>query len=569
MEFESIVKLNDEFGIKLPNYTLGNYKRTCPQCSHTRRKKDEQCLSVTIEVDHVKFNCHHCEFNGGFKTTKNVSYIHNKNNINKKVIDLNNTTLSTKHYEYLIGRGISKEVISKFKLYTQNNNLCFPYIYNGATVNVKSRSDDKRFYQQKNALKTLYNIDQIDSKNTNSIIFVEGEIDVLSVYTAGFTNVVSLPDGAPEQAKLNEDDKRFTAFLEHEHIFDIKEVIIATDNDKAGKALQTELAHRFGYEVCKTVEFPVFEGKQCKDANEVLTKCGVDVLKNCIQNAKEFPILGLHGANDYRDLVQNIYDGNVQKAYSTGFDNLDQIYKVMPSTFNLITGIPNHGKSNFLDQILINLAEKYDWRFAIFSPEHSTPNHIRRLVEKRCRKPFDIGFFQRMTQIELNGGIDFLDRHFRFIECDDDVPTIDYILEKARIAKLRYGIKGLVIDPFNQINSKREVQKREDEHIRDVIAVCQQFARNHQVVVWMVAHPHKLHRNDSGIIPPPDLYQVSGSAHWANMADVGMVIHRDFDNNTTRVITRKIREQGVYGNIGDAYFKFNLEKRVYEECNEN
>ena len=87
MEFESIVKLNDEFGIKLPNYTLGNYKRTCPQCSHTRRKKDEQCLSVTIEVDHVKFNCHHCEFNGGFKTTKNVSYIHNKNNINKKVID--------------------------------------------------------------------------------------------------------------------------------------------------------------------------------------------------------------------------------------------------------------------------------------------------------------------------------------------------------------------------------------------------------------------------------------------------------------------------------------------------
>ena len=54
----------------------------------------------------------------------------------------------------------------------------------------------------------------------------------------------------------------------------------------------------------------------------------------------------------------------------------------------------------------------------------------------------------------------------------------------------------------------------------------------------MVAHPHKLHRNDAGVIPPPDLYQVSGSAHWANMADTALVIHRDFENNSTKVITK-------------------------------
>jgi twinkle protein len=85
----------------------------------------------------------------------------------------------------------------------------------------------------------------------------------------------------------------------------------------------------------------------------------------------------------------------------------------------------------------------------------------------------------------------------------------------------------------------------------------------------MVAHPHKLHRNDSGIIPPPDLYQVSGSAHWANMADVGMVVHRDFEQDTTKIITRKIREQGVYGNIGQVLFKFDNVKRIYEEVEES
>jgi twinkle protein len=162
----------------------------------------------------------------------------------------------------------------------------------------------------------------------------------------------------------------------------------------------------------------------------------------------------------------------------------------------------------------------------------------------------------------------FLDNHFKFIENTEEIPDIEFILSKAKIAKQRFGIKGLVIDPFNQISPNRDYAKREDEHIRDIIAKCQQFARNHQLVVWMVAHPHKLQRNDSGVVPPPDLYQVSGSAHWANMSDAALVVHRDFEDNTTKIITRKIREQGIYGHIGQAFFSFSNEKKIYEEVSE-
>jgi len=81
----------------------------------------------------------------------------------------------------------------------------------------------------------------------------------------------------------------------------------------------------------------------------------------------------------------------------------------------------------------------------------------------------------------------------------------------------------------------------------------------------MVAHPHKLQRNDSGVVPPPDLYQVSGSAHWANMSDAALVVHRDFEDNSTQIITRKIREQGIYGHIGQKFFSFSNSKKVYEE----
>ena len=166
-------------------------------------------------------------------------------------------------------------------------------------------------------------------------------------------------------------DKRFSAFQESEWIFDAEEVIIATDNDNAGNALKLELLHRFGRDICKVVHFPTYkdmttdEVKQIKDANECLMLFGEEKVVECVNNAEAFPVEGLHSANEYKQTLQDMYDGNVQKAESTGFEKLDDIYRVMPSTFNLVTGIPNHGKSNFLDQILMNLAENQSWKLSL------------------------------------------------------------------------------------------------------------------------------------------------------------------------------------------------------------
>jgi hypothetical protein len=49
------------------------------------------------------------------------------------------------------------------------------------------------------------------------------------------------------------------------------------------------------------------------------------------------------------------------------------------------------------------------------------------------------------------------------------------------------------------------------------------------------------------------------------MCDIGLVVHRDFDSNKTRVILRKVREQGVYGNIGECFFNYDIMDRVYKE----
>ena len=552
-----------QLGIYLQNYSIGTHKTFCPKCRNQRKahNRHDTPLSVTVENDKILFKCHNCEHSG----------IVSDRQKNYKIVKPTN---KDRLFSWFKKRGISSKTIEDLGIYEYNGSICFPYIQDNQTLNVKYRTYDKRFSQKPNAQRTLYNIDNVkkywERTGKKNIIIAEGEMDVISFYEAGIINAVTLPDGAPKNVKFDLNDLRFSALKNCKWLNEVEKVYIATDQDEAGKALNLELEHRFGKDRCLRIQFPNQQGDIItKDANECLLNFGRNTLIDCLKKAIPYPIEGLYTVNNYTKELFDIYDGKIQKPLSTGFKILDTIYKIQPGTFHCVTGVPNHGKSNFIDQIAVNLFNNYGWKFCVFSPEHSTPQHIRRILEKIIQKPFDDGFSDRMNKGEVDKGLRVLNNNFFFMENKDSIPSIEWILSKARQSVLKFGIKGLIIDPYNEINSSREGNKREDEHIRDVISKCKKFCRTHEVTIWLVAHPSKLPRKEDGSICVPTMYDVSGSAHWNNMSDVGLVVYRDFDTKKTRVITRKIREQGLYGNIGEAFFKYNTTKRIYEEVLED
>jgi twinkle protein len=67
------------------------------------------------------------------------------------------------------------------------------------------------------------------------------------------------------------------------------------------------------------------------------------------------------------------------------------------------------------------------------------------------------------------------------------------------------------------------------------IKQIKKFARRYNVHVAVVAHPAKLQRNKEGEYPIPTLYDVADSAHWANKADLGVIVHRQENNTLVRV----------------------------------
>ena len=58
---------------------------------------------------------------------------------------------------------------------------------------------------------------------------------------------------------------------------------------------------------------------------------------------------------------------------------------------------------------------------------------------------------------------------------------------------------------------------------------------------------------------------LSGSAHWRNKCDAGLVVCRDFDEGETLVLSRKIRKQPICGMQGAVTFFFNTVTRRYED----
>ena len=326
----------------------------------------------------------------------------------------------------------------------------------------------------------------------------------------------------------------------------VKKHIIAVDSDGPGTRLEEEVARRLGPEKCSRVRWP--EGR--KDANDVLVKDGIEDLRWFIDNAETFPIKGVFDILDRHDDILRLYEEGFERGHRTGWSTLDPLYTVRPGELTVVTGIPSSGKSNWLDALLINLARLHGWSFAFFSPENlPLEQHMAAIAEKYVTKPFHDGPTPRMTHQELQGSMDWVNQYFTWImPSREDDWTVEKILTTAEQLCLRRGIRGLVIDPWNELEALRSDGMSETEYIAQCVKRIRVFARQRRVHVWIVVHPAKLRRADNGEYPVPTLYDCSGSAHWRNKSDNGIVVWRDLsgpDTDEVQIHVQKIRFRHV------------------------
>jgi twinkle protein len=231
---------------------------------------------------------------------------------------------------------------------------------------------------------------------------------------------------------------------------------------------------------------------------------------------------------EFIDEFLGFYENGVPKGVSTGSAKLDEIYRVMPGMLTVVTGITNHGKSEVLDQLLVNLIQNEDWKFALYSPENYPMSlHMIKLAEKYTGKPFDKARWGHMELEEAQEAALWMNENFYYINPRGKRFSVDEILERTRVLIYRHGINGLVIDPWNYVR-KDFGTLREDQYINEEVGKLVTFTRDTGIPAWLVVHPRTLQRDPkTGEYKVPSIMELSGGSKFGDNADFVVAVERN------------------------------------------
>lgn len=542
-------KTFQDFGIDVDPSKRGEVDALCPKCSHTRRPENRRHKCLSVNTDKGTWNCFNCQWKGGLPKEKDWRKVYPMEYRKPKLVDEGRTDSAEM---FLRKRGISRAVADRNGVVSSESQLLFPFMRGGELVTVKSRGiDDKKFSLSKDSEKIPMGWD--DAYGQPVVVIVEGELDKLAIEEAtGWEYVVSPPNGA------NPSDQVFAYLVE---ICDhATKVILAGDMDDPGKAFMAELASRIGYDRCYQVSWPG------KDANDCLLDQGNRAVRDCLNDARPFPVAGVISMDDIAGELRQLYEDGMPGGDSTGWKNLDRHYTVRPGEITTVIGSPGSGKSVWMDALLINLARNEGWKFGVCSPEFQpTHRHGAHLIANYVGKPFGDGPTPRMDEDEMEFARKWLANHFWFVAPEET--TIESVLSLAKFLVRRHGIKGFVLDPWNDLDHTRAGGVSETEFIHAALREIRAFARNHGVHFWIVVHPTKLAKLPNGKYPPPTLYDANGSAGFFNKTDNGLSVWRDYSDPGAPVELRiqKIKFHEV-GGLGMVCFRYDRLTGRYTEA---
>ena len=529
----------------------GTEKVSCPNCNAIKnRGKGDKPIQINHNDGFGKcFRCESLTFRDSNNDKTEVEYKLPKQDWK------NYTKLSDKLVKWLEGTrkipqstaielGFTEEKYYQPAMAKEVTNLVFNYFEQQKLVNKKYRSANKSFTQSAGAKSIFYNINSVVGSEIAYI--VEGEFDVAALHTIGIKNAISVPNGA------NDNDDYWKN--SEPYLKSIKKFIIATDKDEKGIDLREKIAQRLGRWRCEFIEW------QGKDANDDLIS---GVLTSSVKKIQRFPVSGTFKVSDLMPEIINLYDNGLPETYSPKHDcfgKLKQVYSTMRGQLNVGTGIPSHGKSNFTDWYVLNLINDYDMKASWFSPEHSPMSlYQTNLIEKVIGKSFwgklNGKPVARVTKEEIEQYREWADQRVYLTDAvDGEFPTWDWLFDKFKEQMYNFGIDIFVIDAFNKVllpsgNRLEEISK--------VLTKLTHFAQSNNVIIFLVAHPTKMHKNDAGIYNVPTLYDVSGSADFRNMTHNGYTIYRTFDNPETS-------EKG-YTEFINMKTKFNFQGKMQEK----
>lgn len=419
-------------------------------------------------------------------------------------------------YNYLTDeRGLSEKTIKHFKLgYDyERNAISIPIFKDGEAIAIKYRylkPDKFKYGAEKGCESWLYNEDGLnEAKEKGFIIVVEGEFDLMCAWQAGYKNIIS-----PAQGKNS-----YTVWVEK--LDPLPKVVIAYDNDQAGKDEAKRFAEKVGTEKAYELTYP--EG--IKDATEYFQNKEAKEFQKLIEVATPFYTYQYKGLGE---VIKEIRDVKIDY---TEFFCIPGV-KIEEDWLVVISGVTNVGKTTYALNIAKEMADKGEPVLVL---------------------PFERGIRsvgQRYLQLELKLNKDQIenlsatewDKHLEVVADKPiyfSLPKREELEETITKAQRLFGIKALVVDHLDYL--VRNVTGNKEQDIANTLHDLKRIAIEKRIMMFVVTHIKK--QDMKGTIKPkkPMLEDLKGSSSLYQDPECVLLLYSD---SLTEITVKVAKNKG-------------------------
>lgn len=504
---------------------IGNELRfnKCPYCR--TRTNDKDTFAINLETGMFKCMRSSCGAKGnmltlhkdfGFSLGTEVNEYFDRSRIFRTFPKREKPVPKDNALAYMASRGISSSTCTKYNITTDKNDdkvLVFPFydeqdqltFIKYRKTNYNPLKDKNKEWCMRDTKPILFGMSQCNLEN-KTLIMTEGQIDSLSVAEAGYENAVSVPTG-----------KQGFSWVPYcwDWLHNFSELIIFGDKEGENITLLDDMSVRFNGLV-RHVRLEDY--KDCKDANEILTKYGVEQVRQCIDNAIPVEVKEIKDITE----VKRVKISDLEK-FNTGFGSLNKILGgFYMGQVVLLTGERGKGKSTLASQFgtmavkagyttFFYSGELMDWYFRSWIDlQIAGDQHINKIRNEYGNFDYSIDA-NAYSQMETwyAGKIKIYDNNI--VKEDEH----DNLLETMEKAIKRYSCRVLFIDNLmtamdDDITS--DLNRQQTFFVRQLT----QIAKKYNVLIFLVAHPKK---NPSGKFDFCN-DDVAGSSNITNLVDV-------------------------------------------------
>ena len=267
--------------------------------------------------------------------------------------------------------------------------------------------------------------------------------------------------------------------------------------------------------------------------------------------------LNILDENYLQNEVLKYYENDI-KLFTTGFNCIDDFYKVIKGNCTDITGYPYSGKTLLLVEFLFNLSQKYQWKHLLHLPDSGKPAEVvAMLIHKLTGKSFNKQHQNAIQEHEIIKAFTWINEHFKILSYEKRPTPVEFWQYSVELQT-----DTACIDSWNYMRHEGSGT----EYLAQTLSERNELAEKHNKHFFTIIHPRNPTQQDytkDGAIKPPDVFNLMGGSEWNNNGKNIIVVHKEQkESDNYDVYFRKIKPRAV-GKTGFVYLKYDIVKQKF------